>query len=256
MRPARPDDGIAWITGASSGIGLSLAKRLVAEGWTVAVTARRADELDKLAEAYPGQVISAPADVTDADAMRAAFDTIQASGRQVALTICNAGTWRKMGAADFDLASFRQQIEVNVMGTATTLATVLPGMIARGSGQVVIIASVSGFRGLPMAVAYGTSKAALIYLAESLKFDLDQAGVMINIVNPGFVKTPMTDQNEFPMPLLMSADDASHRIVQGLKKGSFEITFPLGLSLPLKLCRLLPYFLFFAVVGAATRRKS
>jgi NAD(P)-dependent dehydrogenase (short-subunit alcohol dehydrogenase family) len=254
-RPARPGDGVAWVTGASSGIGLAVAARLVAEGWTVAVSARRESELQHFAAAHPGRVIVAAADVTNEAAMRTAFDRIEAQGRPIALAICNAGTWKMMGATDFDLASFRQQIEVNVIGTATTLATVLPGMIRRGSGQVAIVASVAGYRGLPMAAAYGTSKAALIHLAETLKFDLDRAGVMINLVNPGFVRTPMTDDNPFPMPFLLEPEDAAERIVRGLRRGGFEVTFPAGLAWPLKLARVLPYFLFFAIVGAATRKR-
>ncbi len=187
--------------------------------------------------------------------MREALEMIEAHGQTVALTICNAGTWKTMGAGDFDLESFRQQIEVNVMGSATTLATVMPGFIRRGSGQIAIVASVAGYRGLPMAAAYGTSKAALINLAESLKFDLDRSGVMINVVNPGFVKTPMTDVNRFPMPFLLSPEDAAARIVNGLKRRSFEIAFPASLVWPLKVVRVLPYLLFFAAVGAATRRR-
>ncbi len=255
MRPARAADGVAWITGASSGIGLAVAARLVADGWVVAVTARRAKELQRFADEHPGRVIAAPADVTDPTAMREALEMIEAHGQKVALTICNAGTWKTMGAGDFDLESFRQQIEVNVRGSATTLATVMPGFIRRGSGQIAIVASVAGYRGLPMAAAYGTSKAALINLAESLKFDLDRSGVMINVVNPGFVKTPMTDVNRFPMPFLLSPEDAAARIVNGLKRRSFEIAFPASLVWPLKVVRVLPYLLFFAAVGAATRRR-
>lgn len=250
MSVARPADGIAWITGASTGIGEAVARHMVAKGWTVAVTARGEAKLHALAAAYPGRVIAAPCDVTDAAAMKATLLRIEAeAGRPVALALFNAGAWKEMGAADFDLAAFRVMVETNLVGTAAGLDAVMPAMIARRSGQIAIVASVAGYRGLPRAVAYGATKAALISMAESLKFDLDRVGVTVTLVNPGFVKTAMTATNTFPMPFLLEVDDAAERIVRGLASGKFEVTFPWQLACPLKIIQLLPSRLFFWLIS-------
>ncbi len=251
---ARPGDGIAWITGASTGIGAAVAKKLVADGWTVAITARAEDKLQTLASAYPGKMIVAAGDVTDAAGMKALRERIESeAGRPVALAILNAGAWQEMGAGDFDFAAFKMQFEVNVIGTAACLDAVMPGMMARRAGQIAVVASVAGYRGLPRAVAYGATKAALIAMSESLKFDLDKAGVKMSLINPGFVRTPMTDTNKFPMPFLLEVDDAAGRIVRGLAGGYFEIAFPWQLVLPLKLLQSLPARLFFGLLGRGVK---
>ncbi len=254
MTAATPKDGIAWITGASTGIGAAVAERLVAEGWTVAITARAEDKLISLATRHPGQMIVAAGDVTDADGMKTLRARIEAdSGRPIALAILNAGAWQEMGAEDFDLAAFTVMVQVNLLGTAAVLDAVMPGMIARKSGQIGIVASVAGYRGLPRAVAYGATKAALIAMAESLKFDLDRAGVKMNVINPGFVRTPMTDRNTFKMPFLLEPEDAAALIVGGLATKRFEITFPWQLAYPLKLLRILPSRLFFALLSRGVK---
>jgi NAD(P)-dependent dehydrogenase (short-subunit alcohol dehydrogenase family) len=256
-RPARPDDGLAWVTGASSGIGRQVALDLARAGWTVAVTARREEELARLArEAPPGQILVAAADVTDAEAIAAAASRVEAeSGRPIALAILNAGTYVPDSAQGFDLKAFATQVNVNLIGTANALAAVMPGMIARRSGQIAIVSSVAGYRGLPRAIAYSATKAALIAMSESLKFDLDRAGVMITLVNPGFVKTPLTDRNDFPMPFLMRVEDASRRIIEGLARGRFEVCFPRRFAYILKTMRILPYALYFPIVGRTTGRR-
>jgi len=220
----------------------------------VAITARAQDKLDALAAAHPGKMIAAAGDVTDAAGMKAVVARIEAdSGRPVALAILNAGAWQEMGAADFDLAAFRLMVEVNLIGTATCLDAVMPGMLARKAGQIAFVASVAGYRGLPRAAAYGATKAALISMAESLKFDLDRAGIVMSVVNPGLVRTPMTDQNKFPMPFLLEPDDAAGRIVRGLAAGRFEVSFPWQLVWPLKFLRILPSRLFFALVSRGVK---
>jgi len=256
-RPARPDDGLAWVTGASSGIGRQVALDLARAGWTVAVTARREEELARLArEAPPGRILVAAADVTDAEAIAAAASRVEAeSGRPIALAILNAGTYVHDSAQGFDLKAFATQVNVNLIGTANALAAVMPGMIARRSGQIAIVSSVAGYRGLPRAIAYSATKAALIAMSESLKFDLDRAGVMITLVNPGFVKTPLTDRNDFPMPFLMRVEDASRRIIEGLARGRFEVCFPRRFAYILKTMRILPYALYFPIVGRTTGRR-
>lgn len=242
------------ITGASTGIGAAVAAKLASQGWTVAITARAADKLNTLAASHPGQMIVAPGDVSDAAAMKAVLSEIEAkSGRNVALAFFCAGAWQEMGALDFDLAAFRLMVEVNLIGTANGLDAVMPGMIARGHGQIAIVASVAGYRGLPQAVAYGATKSALISMAESLAFDLKPRGVTMSLVNPGFVRTPMTAVNRFPMPFLLEVDDAAGRIVRGLASGRFEISFPWQLVWPLKLLAMLPHRLFFALLSRAAK---
>jgi short-subunit dehydrogenase len=130
----------------------------------------------------------------------------------------------------------------------------MPAMIARRAGQIAIVSSVAGYRGLPRAIAYSATKAALIAMSESLKFDLDRAGVMVNVINPGFVKTPLTDKNDFPMPFLMSVEEASRRVIDGLARGRFEVCFPRRFAYILKAMRLLPYALYFPLVGRGTGR--
>ncbi|MDW8443700.1 MAG: SDR family NAD(P)-dependent oxidoreductase [Acetobacteraceae bacterium] len=256
-RPARPEDGLAWITGASSGIGRQLAVELVRRGWTVAVTARRAEELARLAGEVPsGRILPAPADVTEAEALAQAVREVEGrAGRPIALAVLNAGTYLPDSAERFDLASFALQVKVNLLGTANALAAVMPAMIARRCGQIGIVSSVAGYRGLPRAIAYGATKAALIAMSESLKFDLDRAGVMITLVNPGFVKTPLTDKNDFPMPFLMPVERAAERIAEGLARGRFEVAFPWRFVAILKTMRVLPYALYFPLVGRVTGRR-
>ena len=254
MTAAKPTDGLAWITGASTGIGAAVAARLVRDGWTVVITARGAEKLQALANQYPGRMIAAPGDVTDAAAMKALVARVELeTGRKIALAILNAGAWQEMGAGDFDFEAFRMQFEVNVIGTAACIDAVMKPMMARRSGQIAVVASVAGYRGLPPAVAYGATKAALIAMAESLRFDLTKSGVAMSVVNPGFVRTPMTDRNNFKMPFLLEPEDAAGRIVRGLATGRFEVAFPWQLVWPLKLIQILPSRLFFSLLSRGVK---
>jgi len=239
---------VAWITGASTGIGRALALRLAGQGWRVAASARSAETLASL-----GAGIRAyPLDVTDADASAATVDAIRRELGPIDLAVLNAGTHFPTPARGFDAAAVRGLIEVNLIGAANGLAAVLPAMIERGAGQVAVVASVAGYRGLPTASAYSASKAGLIALAEGLKFDLDPLGVKIQVINPGFVRTPLTDRNPFPMPFLMEVEDAVTRIVSGLAGNRFEIAFPRRFVWLLKGLRLLPDRLYFALLRRAT----
>jgi short-subunit dehydrogenase len=254
MSAAKPADGLAWITGASTGIGAAVAAKLVQDGWTVVITARGADKLEALAARHPGRMIAAPGDVTDAAAMKALVADVEAqSGRKIALAILNAGAWQEMGAGDFDFEAFRMQFEVNVIGTAACIDAVMKPMMARKAGQIAVVASVAGYRGLPRAVAYGATKAALIAMSESLRFDLAKAGVAMTVVNPGFVRTPMTDRNSFKMPFLLEPEDAAGRIVRGLATGRFEVAFPWQLVWPLKFIQILPSRLFFGLLSRGVK---
>lgn len=233
----------AWITGASTGIGRELALQLARSGVRVAASARSAETLDKLVGEQPG-ITAFPVDVTDTAAVKATAQSIAAKLGPIDLAIFNAGVWQPMGARNFEARKTAESMNVNYLGVCNGLEAVLPEMLARRAGQIALVSSVAGYRGLPKAVAYAPSKAAVISLAETLAPDAARYGVRISVVNPGFVETPMTAVNDFPMPFILKADAAASRIVRGLEKGKFEIAFPWQLVLPLKILRLLPYSVF------------
>jgi NADP-dependent 3-hydroxy acid dehydrogenase YdfG len=254
MSISTPADGIAWVTGASSGIGREVAAQLAQQGWTVAISARRADELASLAALHPGKMIVVPLDITDEAAVNAAVAKIEAeAGRPIVRVILNAGTYLRDTAPDFDVAKFKTQIDVNLLGTAYCLAAIMPAMLSARRGQIGIVASLAGLAGLPGAVTYSTTKAGLLAMAQSLKFDLDRANVGISVILPGFVKTPLTAKNKFPMPFLMEVADAAKVMIAGLDKGIFLIAFPGGLAWPLRFLRILPAPVYFWAVSRSTK---
>ena len=239
-----------WLTGAGKGIGRAVALRLLRDGDTVAVSARTATDLDSLtaeAAGLPGAVKGYPLDVTDEAACAATFAAIEVDLGALDLVVLNAGNHRPMRAREIDPAVFRSLIDVNLFGVVHALAPAVPAFMARGRGHIAIVASVAGYRGLPTAAAYGASKAAVINMCEALRPELAKAGVSLSLVNPGFVKTPLTDKNEFVMPFLMEADRAADRLVNGLDSGRFEITFPRRFTWTMKLLQVLPYGLFFRI---------
>lgn len=250
-------DRVVWITGASSGIGRALALRLARDGATVAVSARSADQLDQLAHAAaggPGRIAAYALDVTDRGVVAATVDRIEADLGPIEQALLAAGTHHPTSADRFAAGDLARLIEVNLLGVANALEPLMRAMTGRGRGRIAIVSSVVGYRGLPTAAYYGPTKAALINLAESLKFDLDRQGVRMQLINPGFVETPLTDRNPFPMPFLISAEAAAERIAKGLSGTGFEITFPRRFTWLLKLMRCLPYRLYFPLVARATGR--
>jgi NAD(P)-dependent dehydrogenase (short-subunit alcohol dehydrogenase family) len=247
-----PDQGVAWITGASSGIGRGLALRLAGEGWQVAVSARRREELDKMAEeaaALAGAILPVPVDVTDGAAVRAAIERIEGEMGPIALAVLNAGTHQPISAWDFEAGAVQKLLDLNVMGQVHALEALLPRLRDRGQGRVAVVASVAGYRGLPTAAGYGASKAAAIAMCEALRPELAGTGVTLQVVNPGFVRTPLTDKNAFDMPMIMELDDAVAAFRKGLDSDKFEIVFPWRFAMIMKLLRILPYRLFFKVTG-------
>lgn len=244
----KTDGRIAWITGAGKGIGRALALRLAADGWTVAASARTDEDLLSLSkETGVGDIHSYPLNVTDPVATAAVFDRIESELGSVSLAVFNAGTHRPVSVSDFSVEAFRDLVETNLMGTVNGLATIMPRFIARKSGRIAVVASVAGYRGLPTAAAYGATKAGVINMCEALKPELERFGVTIQVVNPGFVETPLTDRNDFAMPFLISAEKAAEYIARGLAASAFEIAFPRRFALLMKLLRILPDRLFFAV---------
>lgn len=248
-RPASPQDGLFWITGASSGIGRELALEAARRGWRVVATARRAEELEALAKAcpIPHAIIPAACDVTDEAGMAALVARIEAEHGPIARAFLNAGLYLPVKIEPFETSKFHKSFAVNLGGVANALGAVLPGMLARGAGQIAVNASVAGYSGLPSSAAYGATKAGLINMVESLRFDGDRRGILFQLVNPGFVETPATATNPFPMPFLMKVEAAAQRIADGMDRGAFEITFPRRFALILKFLRILPYPLYFAL---------
>ncbi|TVR96748.1 MAG: SDR family NAD(P)-dependent oxidoreductase [Rhodospirillales bacterium] len=243
---------VVWLTGAGKGLGRAVALELARRGDRVAASARTEADLVTLAtdaNELDGQIRPFPLDVTDEEANAATVAAIEQQMGPINLAILNAGTHAPISADAFTATTFRTLVEVNLMGTVHGIAALLPRFIGRRSGHIAVVASVAGYRGLPTSAAYGATKAALINMCEALKPELDRAGVRIALVNPGFVRTPLTDRNPFPMPFLMEADDAARRLVVGLDSGRFEITFPRRFTWGLKLLRCLPYALYFPLVG-------
>lgn len=240
-----------WITGASSGIGAALARELLARGAAVAVSARSAG---KLAEVAGGRMHVEPVDVTDREAMLAAGDAVRKALGGLDVVVANAGTWSRFRVDEWDGHAFADQVNTNLLGTAHTLEAVVPTMLAEGRGRIVGIASLAGYRGLPGGEAYGATKAALLNLFEALRGALGPRGIVVQTVAPGFVRTPLTDRNSFPMPFLVSPETAARTIADALEKGKAETVFPLPMAVIMKVARLVPVRAWTAATAALTRR--
>lgn len=249
----RDPSSLVWITGASSGIGRALALRLARADRRVIVSARRIGALTELAQEDPAHLLPWPLDVTDRVAVTTAVPAIEALHGPIGLAVLNAGTHRPMSAVSFDTVAFRQLVDVNLMGVAHCLEALVEPMGRRGAGHIAVVASLAGYGGLPTAAAYGATKAALINMCEALKLDCDALGIKLQLVNPGFVATPLTARNDFPMPFLIPVDKAVERLVVGLASSRFEISFPRRFALLLKLLRVLPYRLYFPILRRTTR---
>lgn len=240
-----------WIVGASSGIGAALAADLDARGARLALSARSAGRLRAVAEGLR-DVMVLPLDVTDAGAFTPAMMQILDAWGGLDLVILNAGTYTPLRAWDLTTDTARQTVHTNLLGVMDGVAAVVPQMLRQQGGAIAIVGSVAGYRGLPKALAYGPSKAALINFAETLYMDLAPKGLGVFLINPGFVATPLTAQNDFHMPALISAEEAAQRILDGFARGDFEIHFPRRFTRVLKLLQCLPRRLYFPLVRRAT----
>ena len=251
-----------WMVGASTGIGEACARLLYAQGATVFVSARNAQQLAAWTHEHKARdargrarAVALPLDVADAAALLSASKTIAAHGALDLVVYC-AGYYKSQTAQDFDLTEMLRHQAVNYVGALNLLDAVLPLLTAQlRQGQAAhlsLVGSVAGYRGLPKSLAYGPTKAALINLAESLFLELRPQGLGVSIVNPGFVETPLTAQNEFRMPALISPDDAAREMLAGWARGEFELHYPKRFTRWLKLMRLLPYALYFPLVCRAT----
>jgi NADP-dependent 3-hydroxy acid dehydrogenase YdfG len=245
-----------WITGASSGIGEAIIAPLVARGARVAISARRAERLGEIAatwQARGNDVRAFPLDVTDLAAVRAAVATIEQAFGGIDLAILNAGSHLPGANRIFDGQQFADNMTLNYLGVVYGIDAVLPGMLSRGRGHIAGVASAAGFRAVPAAAAYGASKAAVIHLLDSIRFELEPKGIAVTVVNPGFVKTPLTDRNRFPMPFLMPVDRAAEALVKGLERGRREVHFPKLFTGFLKFLRILPYPVYHWIIWRATK---
>lgn len=243
-----------WITGATSGIGLALAQHYAAAGHTVLASARAGPKLSALdALTAPGTLHCYALDVTDEAAVLACVLAMEAAHGPLDLAILNAGTYAALGVADFNCAAARALMEVNYFGICHGLAALMPRFCARGRGQIAAMASVAAYCGLPYAGPYSAAKSAVIRLCESLAPELARQGVNLCVINPGFVKTPLTDLNDFPMPFLISAHTAAQRIAQGLAARPFEIRVPRRLAWLLRVLASLPYALYFRLTRRLLR---
>lgn len=239
-----------WLTGATSGIGRALAYRLHELGAEVIVTARRETLLrDLQTELDQDRCHVFAGDVTDLDSMKRIAAEITATIGSIDIAIPNAGTHVFTVPEKFDSQEYLGLMNINFGGMLHCIEAVLPEMMKEGRGIIAPIASLAGYRGLPRAGAYGASKAAMIHFLESIRFHLQPLGIGIVIVNPGFVKTPLTDKNDFRMPFLVSAEYAAREICKGIMRGKREVAFPYLFSRILKLCRMLPAPLYERIIN-------
>jgi NAD(P)-dependent dehydrogenase (short-subunit alcohol dehydrogenase family) len=240
---------VIWITGASSGIGKALALKFANEGWLVAASARRENLLQDLNKEN-SNIHSFPLDVTNIDQCKSVFKNIVEKFNNVEISIFGTGIHDPKSEKEFNLDMIRKIMEVNYFGTMNTINSVYEYYKNKKSGQISIISSVAGYRGLPAAGAYCASKSALISFAESLYFEMRRKNIRVSLVSPGFIKTPMTDQNNFPMPMIKTPEFAAEQIYIGLiKKNGFEVHFPKTFTYLMKIIKILPNWLYFGVIN-------
>ena len=234
-----------WITGASSGIGKALAIKFANEGWQVAASARRESLLKELSNQYTN-IQSFPLDVTDSDKCKSVFKDIVDKFENIEICVFGTGIHDPQSEKKFNLEKIKKIMEVNFFGTMNSINSVYDYFGQRKVGQISIISSVAGYRGLPAAGAYCASKSALTSFTESLHFEMKRKNVRVSLISPGFIKTPMTDKNDFPMPMIKSPEFAAEQIYNGLiKKSGFEIHFPKAFTFFMKFLRILPSGIYF-----------
>ena len=240
---------IIWITGASSGIGKALAIKFAENDWIVAASARRENLLIELHQLNQN-IYPFPLDVTEVDKCKIISKKIIDQLGGIDICVFGTGIHDPKSEKNFNLDKIREIMEVNYFGTMNSVNSIYEYFSEKKNGQVSIISSVAGYRGLPGAGAYCASKAALSSYAESLYFDMIRKNVKVSVICPGFIKTPMTDQNEFPMPMIKSAEYAADKIYLGiLKRSGFEIHFPKTFTFLMKIIQILPNWLYFGAIN-------
>ena len=248
----KKEQKLVWITGASSGIGAALAQEMVGRGYRVAITARSIDKLDAVAEGLEG-IRSYAGDITNAAAMEKVVSKIENDLGHIDIAVLNAGSYVRDTAKTFSIENFENHINLNLIGTIKSLAPIMSRFRERKGGHIAIVSSVAGMRGLPGSLSYGASKGALINFTEALYMELKPYDVKVQLVNPGFVKTPLTDKNKFEMPMLMPVDKAAKAFADGLESHKFEITFPWAFVFMKKIIDLLPNKIYLWLIGKAVK---
>ena len=242
-----------WITGASSGIGKALAEKFSLEGWRVAISARRKEILDEMAEKE--NIFSYPLDVTNQNQIKDVFSKIINDFGDLDLCVFSSGTYDPKLEQEINIKQNKFVMETNFFGVLYCIKTVEKYFKEKKEGHISIVSSIAGYRGLPNSSGYGPSKAALTNLTESLYFDFKKHNVRISLVSPGFIKTPLTDKNEFQMPFIKSPEFAAEKMFNGLTKTkAFEIHFPKALTVILKILRILPYKIYLYLIDKGVKR--
>lgn len=232
-----------WLVGASEGLGRALAERLSAAGAEVILSARSADRLAEVATTLAGPSMTLPVDVADTASVRRAAD---AAG-QIDGVVFLAGLYWPMAAQGWNADQVETMCDVNFTGCARVIGAALPAMVARGTGHVVITGSLSGFRGLPGAIGYGASKAGVMALAESMQADLRGSGIVVQVANPGFIRTRLTDKNSFTMPFLMEPAEAADHMFRHMQTDRFKVSFPTVFSWLFRLSQFLPDWAYYRI---------
>jgi NADP-dependent 3-hydroxy acid dehydrogenase YdfG len=232
-----------WLVGASEGLGRALALRLSAAGAEVILSARSADRLAEVAATLPGPSMTLPVDVADSDSVRGAA----AAAGQIDGVVFLAGLYWPMAAQDWNADQVETMCDVNFTGCARVIGAALPAMVARGTGHVVITGSLSGFRGLPGAIGYGASKAGVMVLAECMQADLRGRGIVVQVANPGFIRTRLTDKNTFTMPFLMEPAGAADHMFRHMQTDRFKVSFPTVFSWLFRLSQFLPDWAYYRI---------
>ena len=245
-----------WITGGSTGIGKALAIKFASKGWNVAISARRENLLNEISN-NEQNIHGFPLDVTDKQKCKEVFEEIKNKFKNIDICFFSTGTWDPKKEKDIDIDQIENVFKVNFFGTLNSIKAVEEYFKNKKSGTICIVSSIAGYRGLPNSTGYGPSKSALNNLAESLYFDFKRSNVRICLVSPGFIKTPMTDKNDFKMPFLKTTEYAAEKIYDGLiNKNSFEIHFPKALTITLKILSFLPSKIYFGLVGKMTKHQK
>ena len=242
-----------WITGASSGIGKALAEKFASEGWKVAASARRKEILDEMSSHE--NIFSYPLDVTNQDQIKISFEKIIEDFKGLDLCVFSSGTYDPKLEQEINVKQNKFVMETNFFGVLYCINAVENYFKNKKNGHISIVSSVAAYRGLPNSSGYGPSKAALTNLTESLYFDFKKLNMRISLVSPGFIKTPLTDKNEFPMPFIKSPEFAAEKMFNGLTKSkAFEIHFPKALTILLKIFRVLPYKIYLFLIDKGVKR--
>jgi|TARA_B110000259_G_scaffold178003_1_gene215826 NAD(P)-dependent dehydrogenase (short-subunit alcohol dehydrogenase family) len=242
-----------WITGASSGIGKALALKFSNENWLVAISARRKELLNELAQNK--NISSFPLDVTDDNSVETAFSGILNEFKDLDLCVFCSGAYDPKLEKEINRDQIKKIMNINFFGVLNCIKTVEEYFKNKKKGHISIVSSIAAYRGLPNSSGYGPSKAALTNLTESLYFDFKKYNVRISLISPGFIKTPLTDKNTFNMPFIETPKFAADKIYNGLtKSNAFEIHFPKRLTIIFKFLRILPYRTYLFLINKSVKR--